>query len=262
MPDCGSPAKHPRVAGGVKTATTDLAQIESWWRKWPTANVAIRTGAASGLVVIDVDPDHDGEISLTNLVRECGQVPEGRVVSTGGGGRHLYFRHPGTPVRNDVGRRLGPGIDVRGDGGYVLAPPSRHVSGKRYVVAMLPTELPELPDWISQRLQPVVTTQERPIAQFHRVGDATQWAKAALEGELQRLNDARPGRRNDTLNRVAFRLGQVIAGGQLDETDVAHLLVSGALAIGLGEREAVTTIQSGLNAGLEVPRGPRTPEIA
>lgn len=115
--ECASPAKHPRVAGGLKSATTDNGQIEGWWARWPNANVAIRTGEVSGLVVVDIDPDHGGDASLECLVEEHGSPPVGRVVRTGSGGRHLYFRHPGGVVRNDAGRRLGPGLDIRGTAG-------------------------------------------------------------------------------------------------------------------------------------------------
>src|SRR5207248_3906466 len=115
-------------------ATTNPAEASSWWRRWPEANVGVRTGAVSGLVVIDVDARHGGAASLGHLLRRFGALPPGPRVRTGGG-MHLYFRHPGESIANDVGRRLGPGIDVRGDGGYVIAPPSRHASGARYAWA-------------------------------------------------------------------------------------------------------------------------------
>lgn len=259
--DCGSPGKHPRVAGGLKSATTDTGQIEAWWGKWPGANIGVRTGAASGLVVVDIDPDHGGEDSLARLIAEEGALPLGREVITGSGGRHLYFRHPGGLVRNDAGRRLGPGLDIRGDGGYVVAPPSRHLSGGQYKVARRGSELPELPDWMLDRLQRDVPTRP-PVSQTWRPsGDTSAWATAALKGELERLREAQPGMRNHTLNRVAFRLGQIIAGGQLDEGDIEGLLVNNAMAVGLGEREAVATVQSGLGAGETSPRGPAAPEV-
>jgi hypothetical protein len=131
--DCASPGKHPRVRNGLNVATTDESQVRRWWQHWPRANVGIRTGAASGLVVVDVDPAHGGTDCLESLVVAHGRFFDNtRTVRTGGGGWHFYFRHPGHLVRNDTGRRLGPGIDVRGDGGYVLAPPSLHSSGNRY----------------------------------------------------------------------------------------------------------------------------------
>ena len=94
------------------------------------------------------------------------------------------------------------------------------------------------------------STSPRPaVDSFHRGDDTTAWARAALRGELERLEQAKPGYRNNTLNRVAFRLGQIIAGGQLDEAEVESMLIDGAVSLGLGEREAVATVHSGMHAG-------------
>lgn len=255
--DCASPAKHPRVRGGLTVASTDPVEIEGWWRRWPDSNVAIRTGEPSGLVVLDVDPAHGGDGSLARLLDVHGRLPPGREVATGGGGRHLYFRHPGHRVPNDAGRRLGDGLDIRGDGGYVLAPPSHHRSGGRYALVDGGAEIPPMPDWLADRLQrPAVPDRPAPKV-FHRGGDTTAWAKAALRGELERLEGAPAGQRNNTLNRVAFRLGQIIAGGQLDEAEVENLLLDSAASIGLTDREAAATVHSGLHAGEAEPRGPR-----
>ncbi len=253
-PDCASPAKHPRVAGGLKSATTDTSQVWRWWARWPAANIALRTGEVSGLVVLDVDPDHGGDDSLDALRRDHGALPPCRTIRTGSGGRHLYFAHPGRLVRNDAGRRLGPGLDVRGDGGYVIAPPSRHATGGQYAVETDPALIPQLPGWLLEALR----AAEPPRARFPQTAEVTapsKWARAALDGELHRLGAAAEGTRNDTLNCVAFRLGQIVAAGGLQEPEVEEVLVQGALAIGLGEREALATIHSGLRAGERVPRG-------
>lgn len=253
--DCGSPAKHPRVSGGLNSATTEEPLIRRWWSTWPGTNVAIRTGAASGLVVIDIDPDHGGNESLERLVRHREDLPAGRTVQTGSGGRHLYFRHPGGIVRNDAGRKLGLGLDVRGDGGYVLAPPSQHACGGRYRVIQRGGEIPPLPEWLRGILQPPEATRPpAPVRSDAR--EAGPWARSALDGELHRLQTAREGARNDTLNRVAYRLGQIVGAGCLEETEVEALLVRAATSIGLGEREAERTVQSGLTAGECNPRGP------
>ncbi|MDP9401775.1 MAG: bifunctional DNA primase/polymerase [Actinomycetota bacterium] len=255
--DCSSPAKHPRVANGLKAATTDEDQIRQWWARWPSANVAVRTGAVSGMVVIDIDPDHGGEESLNRLVEQHGELPDGRAVRTGSGGRHLYFAHPGGVVRNDAGRRLGRGVDVRGDGGYVIAPPSRHACGRLYQPESRSRSLPQLPTWMLAELRPT-RPEHRPssarAAEGH--GDTSAWAKSALSGEYQRLLEAPEGSRNHTLNRAAFRLGQIVGHGDLAEADVERVLLHGAAGIGLTEREAMATVRSGLEAGEQVPRGP------
>ncbi len=130
-PACSSPGKHPRTSRGTKDATGDLATIHRWWTTWPEANVGVATGAASGLVVLDVDAAKHGPDTLAGLAAEHGSLPTSPRVRTGGGGFHVYFRHPGGRIANNAGK-LGPGLDLRGDAGYVVAPPSRHASGHRY----------------------------------------------------------------------------------------------------------------------------------
>jgi hypothetical protein len=263
--DCASPAKHPRIAGGLTAATSDPSTIEGWWRRWPNANVAIRTGAASGIIVLDVDPDHGGEETLARLLAEHRPLPPGAVVETGSGGRHVYFAHPGGLIRNDAGRRLGPGIDIRGDGGYVIAPPSRHVSGGSYLWNDGRKDLPTLPDWLLERLRQALTSPAvavpRPAPPLHPMAGSSAWARAALERELARLASAEEGTRNDTLNRSSFSLGQIVGGGALDVVEVERLLLDRAIRIGLGAREARATIASGLTAGSRQPRSPASRAI-
>ena len=158
----------------------------------------------------------------------------------------------GAVVRNDVGRRLGAGIDIRGDGGYVIAPPSRHRHGGIYAVTGGGTLLPDLPDWLAVALHPPERsrpTQPSDLDSARR--DA--WTRAALCGELDRLQRAPQGARNDTLNRVAYRLGQIVGAGLLPEHDAESILVDRAIAIGLGDREAHATTRSGLTAGQAKP---------
>jgi len=127
---CPSAAKHPRLPNGVRGASVDAATVESWWTCWPDSNVGVATGTRAGVVVLDVDPRHGGTESLAELVREHGELPATVEALTGGGGRHLVFKHPGGTVRNRSNMR--PGIDVRGDGGYIVVPPSNHASGEQY----------------------------------------------------------------------------------------------------------------------------------
>jgi hypothetical protein len=256
--DCSSPAKHPRVASGLKSATTDEEQIREWWARWPRANVAIRTGAISGLVVLDIDPQHDGERTLGWLLGQHPDLGATRTIRTGSGGRHLYFAHPGGTIRNDAGKRLGPGLDIRGDGGYVIAPPSRHARGGVYRVEANGGIVPELPDWLVDLMAP--PEPPRPAFPAPSIGNKTAWAHAALGGELERLQAAEEGTRNDTLNRVAYRLGRLVASGVLAEPEVEGLLIRGAVAVGLDESEALRTARSGLVAGEASPLG-RIPDL-
>jgi hypothetical protein len=124
--------------------------VNEWFRRSPEFNVSIVTGALSGLVVVDVDPRHGGRESLKQIEREHGAFPETVESITGGGGRHFYFAHPGGEVHNRT--NIVPGVDLRGDGGCIVAPPSVHPSGKRYrwKKGHAPGEigLAPLPDWL------------------------------------------------------------------------------------------------------------------
>jgi putative DNA primase/helicase len=115
----------------VQDATVDVDQIRRWWRTWPTANIAIATGAQSGIIVLDTDPRHGGDWAIIDVVEQHGPIDYVAHAITGGNGDHYYLRHPGGRVLNGS-NVLGPGLDIRGDGGYVIAPPSLHESGARY----------------------------------------------------------------------------------------------------------------------------------
>jgi hypothetical protein len=142
--------KRPMIAWRrYQESSPSLDDVDAWFTRWPSANVAIVTGAVSGLVVVDIDPGHGGSRSLEALEREHGPLRGTVEAKSGGGGRHLYFAHPGGTVHNRVD--LVPGIDLRGDGGLIVAPPSVHPSGNRYqwVSGRAPgeTALAQLPRW-------------------------------------------------------------------------------------------------------------------
>jgi hypothetical protein len=166
-------------------------EIDAWFQRWPDANVGVVTGAGSGLVVLDIDVRHGGTQSLARLESECGSLPHTVEALTGGGGRHLYFAHPGGVVHNRVG--LEPGIDVRGDGGYIVAPPSVHPSGKRYawVAARSPGEAPLAP------LPP--TLLERLVARAGTGHPLAHWRQLVVEWVDE-------GERNNSLASLAGHL--------------------------------------------------------
>jgi hypothetical protein len=167
-------------------------EVETWFRHRRGANVAIGTGAVSGFVVVDVDAGHDGTASLDALEREHGPLPVTVEAITGGGGRHLYFAHPGGSVPNRVA--LFPGIDVRGDGGCIVAPPSMHVTGRRYAWApgRAPGEIAvaPMPAWLHAMLQRGEGHPGKPLAHWR---------------ELVRT-DIGEGMRNNTLTSLAGHL--------------------------------------------------------
>ena len=158
--------KIPLTAHGCKDATKDRAQVESWWAQYPSANIGIATGEINGLLVIDVDVKHDqgkyGDESLKALESELGELPETWTALTGSGGLHYYFRYPeGHDIRNSASQ-LAQDIDIRAQGGYVVAPPSVHPdTGRAYEweCGSDPEETPlaELPEKWLQRLEKKVT---------------------------------------------------------------------------------------------------------
>lgn len=254
--DCSSPAKHPRLAHGLHDASTDEDEIVAWWRRWPAANVGLRTGVAFD--VLDVDGE-EGRASILAACAEHGQLPEGPWSLTGGGGDHLLFLPTGS------GNRAGvlPKVDWRGLNGYIVAPPSVHISGETYTwQAPADQALSPAPDWLSAMVAPT-PRQERPAQPIRFLppgsGDGTTYGLRALEAEIGELSRAAVGMRNHSLNGCAFNLYQLVAGGELVEAVVTDRLRSAALGIGLGEGEITKTIASARAAGLALPRS--APEL-
>jgi Bifunctional DNA primase/polymerase, N-terminal len=232
--------KQPIQKAWQKQPRPTLAECERWARR---RNVGLRTGQVSGVVVVDLDNGCDTNEMI---------LPDTVTVITGSGGRHLYYQAPDRPVRNSVGK-LGQHIDVRGDGGFVVFVGSVHPdTGEvyRWQEGFSPDDiqLAPLPAGIVDQL--ARDSQPAGVA-----SGCTAYGLAALEAELDTLRATPEGRRNHELNRVAFVLGQLIAGGELDGTRVQDELMA---ATDLPEREARATIASGLKAGLREPRSAPT----
>lgn len=157
--ECSQPAKHPRTMHGSKDASLDPFKVADWWDTWPHANIGIATGEISGIVVLDVDPKNGGSDTLAAIEREFGSLPESACVITGSGGRHYYFKHPGEPIKNTQSSKdrpsyLGAGLDLRGDGGYVVAPPSIHYTGAAYAwLNDMPSDFPSMPEWLLNKIR-------------------------------------------------------------------------------------------------------------
>lgn len=151
-PNCGSAGKHPRTEHGWKDSTTDPERIREWWTQWPTANIGLST---EHLFVLDRDDRHGGHETLAQLVAEHGPLPHTPEVRTGSGSGHYYFKPPAGVVIGNSAGKLGPGLDVRARGGYVVAPPSLHASGEHYewVVGLDEAVVAEAPAWLIELLQ-------------------------------------------------------------------------------------------------------------
>ncbi|MBT3367837.1 MAG: DNA primase [Nitrospina sp.] len=131
--NCSSAGKHPMTRNGVKDATTDRRKIKEWFRRWPDFNIGIRTGIESDLIVLDVDPRNRGIESLEKLIAEYGKLPLTIKVKTGNG-FHFYFRYPDLSKKFKCATNFAgyTGLDLKAQGGYVIAPPSNHLSGNKY----------------------------------------------------------------------------------------------------------------------------------
>jgi bifunctional DNA primase/polymerase-like protein/primase-like protein len=178
--------KRPATPHGLKDATTDLIEIENWWHQNPNYNIAIATGAASGVFVIDLD-GADAEAELRKLeAQHHGKLPA-TVESITGRGRHLFFKCPEKQVRNSAGK-IAIGIDVRANGGYVIVPPSIHPSGKRYCWSVDSAgTFAAAPEWLLS----IVAEPENGTAAL-----VSQWRELVC-------NDVAEGQRNSSAARLA-----------------------------------------------------------
>ena len=254
---CLPRGKMPAVARGFHSATTNPATIRRFWTD-PDRNIAIPTGASSGFWVLDIDGD-DGEASLRDLEARHGVIPETPIVITSRG-RHIWFTYR-EPIPSSAGR-IGPGLDTRGDGGYIIAPPSIHESGHRYAWTENYRRQPiaSAPQWLvaAARAKPERSITERAVAMIRRPCDAGAYGYAALDAEISWLSGLVPGCRNHGLNRAAFNLFQLVAGGELDEAEVIAALEGACVANGLAKDDGWlsvrATIRSGRDAGLQHPR--------
>jgi Bifunctional DNA primase/polymerase, N-terminal len=245
---CPDPGKHPRLRGWQRLAAVDPALVGEWWRRWPDANLGLATGRRFD--VLDLDGNQGVEALRAALSIAPAEHP-GPVARTGGGGWHLLYAPTG------LGNRVGllPGMDWRGRGGLIVAPPSEHASGRRYRwVRPLTAALPEVPAGLRRLLAPPATPRTTlppaPTPARRRGG----YGRAALAREQAAVAAAPIGRRNVTLNRAAFNLGQLVAAGLLDPDEVWAVLLAAALEAGNPEAKARATITSGLAGGAAKPR--------
>jgi hypothetical protein len=246
--DCPSPGKHPRTAHGLKDATVEPEKIDAAWARWPDANLGLVTGVAFDVV----DIDGPAGLDELNRVRAGRATPWGPEAVTGKGW-HLYHRPTGQ------GNRAGvvAGVDYRGVGGYVVAPPSVHHTGRRYTwcADAGPAEpLEPLPGWLAELVTPAAPAVTVPATSH---ATPTPYGQVALDAELGRVALASEGQRNDQLNRSAHALGQLVAGGVLDATLAVDRLLEAAARAGLGATESERTIASGMRAGMTHPRRTR-----
>lgn len=209
---CRSPGKHPDAKyapNGVKDASKDWETIKRWLKPDEYINIGIATGAESGFFALDIDPRHGGDETIVNLQTRHGYFPNTVRFQTGGGGEHILFRYPGITIPNSVGK-IGKGVDVRGDGGYIVAPPSVHVSGRPYAIDVdaHPEDyaIAEAPTWFLEIILEKEVSPERRL---------TDWRSLAHNGVAS-------GERNSTIARLAG----LLLRNRLDPWVTAELMLT------------------------------------
>lgn len=258
---CASPGKHPRTRRGVKDATHDPAIIERWWRQWPAANIGVATGG--GLLVIDVDGPA-AQTALDALTTEHDGLPISRAVRTGrDGGRHLWYRtDPALELGNSSGL-LAAGVNVRAQGGYVLAPPSRHALGRAYEWEIPNAEIATLPTWVVERLG-----RQRRDAGNGANGHGNGANGNAMRKRLAAVGDVVLARELDTLHArstepgtgrgtalfaASVRIGRIVGAGGLELEVAMQGLLEAGERLGLDALELDRNIERGLGEGMTNP---------
>ena len=220
--------KEPLTPNGYKNASADQSQIEQWWSNFPKANIAIPTGQLSGFWALDIDLDKDGELNIKKLEQEFGELPKTIEVITGGGGRHLYFTMPAEQKIPCSAGKIAPGIDVRGDGGYVIVPPSIHKSGRPY-------------EWSVDCAKEITVSPEWLLRQIVGVSDSK---RATPPKEWQEITKGvSEGGRNDSLARLS---GCLLRAG-IDPyvtLDLCHCWNEARCKPPLSEKEVIRTVDS------------------
>ena len=259
--DCGHPAKHPRLRRGMRDATTDRNLICGLWSQWARANVGVLTGTPGGIFVVDVDSPKATE---TMLELADGR-PLGGLAALTARGKHLwYLVLAGITIRSFT---FAPDVHIRGLGSYVVAPPSLHISGRRY--RFDEGSLGPPPEWLLEAL----LSTDRPSPSASVIRDDAGWEPVTLERDhaygaavLARrcaVIRAEPvGSRNYALLRSTTKVAGFVASGVLDAELAQRELLRAALDAGLGEPEARRTIRSGFERGLPRPLYPPRGEAA
>jgi Bifunctional DNA primase/polymerase, N-terminal/AAA domain len=265
--------KIPLVGNWDFEASADCETIQDWWRRFPDAIPGIPL-RRPGLIVVDTDrhtDSHDGVEAFNRLASEQEPMPVHPITRTAGNGEHHYFRQPadGKALGNSKGA-LPDGIEVRGAGGVIVAPGSVRPDGAVWecagevpslVEAFAQGTIPEIPAWITNQIrQRKLPTIEAAAFESHDLNREHVYAAKALKEGAEEVAVAATGTRNETLNKIAYHLGRMVANGWLDEGSVATELYQACGANGLidddGERSAQETIASGLRAGKLKPHPP------
>ncbi len=244
--------KTPLTPNGFKGATRFPRIIERWWSDWPDAAVGLPTGEKTGFFALDIDNKPGGANGfdwLAEMEAEHGPLPDTARVTSPNGGLHIYFKYVvGTRNRG----ALGAGVDIRSEGGYVLAAGSTMANGRSYKWETDTREIADAPAWLLDLLLP----KSAPAHTQYSLSAATNnaYVDAAVDRELADLAGAPMGTRNNALNDAAFSIGTIVGAGALSEAEARALLQDVARGWGRDWSRCCKTIENGLKAGIQNPR--------
>jgi putative DNA primase/helicase len=205
--------KRPLTAHGLHDATADEAVILQMWGRWPSALIGVATGRVSGVIALDIDvrPSGSGFDSLADLGLV---VPDAPTARTPSGGLHFFFQAPNYNVRNSASK-IGPLVDVRGDGGYIIVPPG---PGRSWdpIKNLDTTPLPPMPDWLLEHR--VTKPTPPPPRPSKPSGQLSAYGEAALDNAVRRIISAGSGEQEVTLNTETYCIGTLVGGGEIPES--------------------------------------------
>jgi P4 family phage/plasmid primase-like protien len=256
---CDPRTKKPLISKWPEFASIDPASIENWRRKHPDAMIGIQTGPRSGIFVVDVDLDTTKGLNGEAALAELGQIPATATVSTPRGGKHYYFKYDSQTRISNSASRLAPGVDVRGEGGYVIAAGSINSEGKVYgwdsPLGLFSIEQP--PEWLLMALK----ASKKPSIQICEAAprNSAAYFEKVLIRETEKVGAAAPGTRNDTLNKASYAVGRISYLMPEQELPARRALYEAAMKNGLvaddGSIQVQQTIESGFTSGQRNPRG-------
>jgi hypothetical protein len=268
--------KIPLIKAWQRAGSDDLETITTWANEWPDANIGIATGAASGVVVIDVDVKEgkNGPATLEALAKQGKTLPPSPITQTPTGGRHRFFRAvPG--IRNAVeigkdGRGLGRGIDVRGEGGFIVAPPSRlvhcseHSAGAyRWQIPPMTADFPRLPHWAVKMLLPRSTSPRKPVV-VPSPRDAQGYRRQALADldELAATVSSLADGRHQAPFQMACRIGKYQANGFLTAAEIEGAILNASGNNGALSKYALRDLTFQIANGLRRAQADALPPLA
>ena len=274
---CKAAGKHPRTKTGVTEASADASKIRRWWTKWPDANIGVATGSESGFFVLDLDRAKGAEASAVSALAELedrhGRLPPTLSQRTGSGGNHRLYRWSAeVPVKSRKRvlfcGEVAAAVDTRGSGGYIVAPPSLHETGRRYEWRTGETavaDVVEAPRWLLDAITAVRVKEQPPRpaagplpALGAEADRAERYVRAALQGAGRRLGEAAPGGRHEAMIREGRTLGGwahlcPALGRDVMVAQLVEAAVGAKVEADRAQRTVEWAVDEGMKAPLDLP---------